>query len=437
MAFLDRARNRVLVKIGASNMMNIIYGEERAKKVKLQYNELSARLGELVEQVVYDTFWARAGLSFKDKSIITIISLIALNKKEQLQLHFDSYINLGGTFDHMAQCLARMAACEHVDSVNYHSSLSEFMGKAEFKSLNILNGSTVLAARDKAIVDLTICIALGNQLETKNCLLELIESNPVSIDEIGNIMLHQIMYCGFPCAMNGFAVLRGVFERADTDQMEPVKKSEMMDLLYGNSMSKAVYNRCQELSPMFNKLVQEIVYDVFWRRPGTSVVQKSLVTIITLTALKKEEQLRIHLGGYMNLGETPGSVHSIFSYMKKCGYIQSFDMLISMLKEISDERGLEFDITQETAIDDSLKATVDLISSVALGDRNKISESAIKLLNYSISKNEIENMILHEMMYSGLPCAMIGFSELKKCTVMSDSDVNKLTDKSHVKFSKH
>lgn len=434
MAFLDRARSQTLDNYGASNMMHMIYGAENAIKIKNHYYELSSRLGDLVEKVVYDTFWAREGLSLKEKSLITLISLISLNKNEQLQSHLNGYINLGGSLEYLASCLNFMESYNHKYAERYTQTL--------FETINTMNigcscNDNIVSNRDKEIIALSICIALGDQTETKECIKILKKSELVTSNEIENIMLHQIMYCGFPCAMNGFSVLKGFGASVFADHMVgPVIKSEMMDLLYGDVMSDTVYNRCHELSPAFNKLVQEIVYDVFWRRSGTSIVQKSLVTIVTLSVLKKEEQLRIHLGGYLNLGAKPEDVIRVFLYMKVRGYIDSFDMQISMLKEISGIHDLESDSIHDTALDDYLCNIIDLISSIAIGDKNKINESSRILIKNGTPKSEVENLILHEMMYCGLPSAMTGFASLGASLGISDVDKIKSTDKIYFRHSK-
>ncbi len=87
--------------------------------------------------------------------------------------------------------------------------------------------------------------------------------------------------------------------------MSKPQKSKMMAALYGEAASDVVYDRCQALSPNFNKLIQELVYDVFWARPGLTLKEKSLITIISLIVHNKEEQLRIHLSGFFNLSGTP------------------------------------------------------------------------------------------------------------------------------------
>jgi alkylhydroperoxidase/carboxymuconolactone decarboxylase family protein YurZ len=396
-------------------MMNIIYGEKNSRNIKQQYFDLSQNLGELVENVVYDTFWSRPGLSMKEKSLITLISLIALNKQEQLKRYLQCYINVGGEVHEMMRSLSHMKACQYASlKTNVDSCFAILFDHPELQTLNKFN-SDALSARDKSMIDFAVCIALGDQSKTKKCVTGILELKTLSINEIESIMLHQIMYCGFPCAMNGFAILKGMDKKSDDGEMDKPKKSEMMDALYGKTMSEVVYARCHELSPVFNKLVQEVVYDIFWRRKGVPLIQKSLVTIVTLIALEKEEQLRIHLSGYLHLGATPNQVRNIFSHMEKGGYIESADLSNAILNEIIKENRENHHDDSLFLVDDADKLIIDLTASVAIGDREKINKSIKQALSGGFLKEDIENMMLHEMMYCGLPCALLGFSVLREC----------------------
>ena len=94
-------------------------------------------------------------------------------------------------------------------------------------------------------------------------------------------------------------------------------RSNQMDLLYGEERSKLVYQRLQYLDPNLNEEIQRIAYDHYWARPGLSFEDKSLVTVISLIALNKEEQTRIHIHGLIegyvaNKYQTSGNHKSNF-----------------------------------------------------------------------------------------------------------------------------
>ena len=54
---------------------------------------------ELTEKVVFGDIWERPGLSKRDRSLITVATLVALNRSEQLRGHLERALNNGVTKD--------------------------------------------------------------------------------------------------------------------------------------------------------------------------------------------------------------------------------------------------------------------------------------------------------------------------------------------------
>ena len=48
---------------------------------------------------------------------------------------------------------------------------------------------------------------LGERTRTEICIRNILKEKLLDKAKIENIMLHQIVYCGFPRAMNSFAIL--------------------------------------------------------------------------------------------------------------------------------------------------------------------------------------------------------------------------------------
>lgn len=199
------------------------------------------------------------------------------------------------------------------------------------------------------------------------------------------------------------------------------KKSVMMDLLYGQELAATVYDRCQELNPHFNKLVQGYVYDTFWARPGLDIKEKSLVTVISLLTLKKAEQLQIHLKGFCHLDQKPDRMLQILEYMATAGYATAADVAIAA-------KSISMDFTPPCSPPKALltkppltsllprhKKIIDLSVCVAVGDLDKLAKCIHQLLDEkALSKGDIENIMIHQIVYCGFPCAMNGFAVLKK-----------------------
>jgi len=58
------------------------------------------------------------------------------------------------------------------------------------------------------------------------------------------------------------------------------------------------------VAPDFFPLVREFCFGMFWSRPGLAVRDRSLITCVMLAALGKQEELRGHLAGALNVGLT-------------------------------------------------------------------------------------------------------------------------------------
>jgi 4-carboxymuconolactone decarboxylase len=51
------------------------------------YGNIAPKLAELTDKVLYGDFWERPGLSKRDRSLVTVSALIAMNRPDQLRSH--------------------------------------------------------------------------------------------------------------------------------------------------------------------------------------------------------------------------------------------------------------------------------------------------------------------------------------------------------------
>src|SRR5579862_9909884 len=58
---------------------------------------VAPKLIELTEKVLFGDVWERPGLSKRDRSLITVATLVALNRTEQLPGHLERALNNGLT----------------------------------------------------------------------------------------------------------------------------------------------------------------------------------------------------------------------------------------------------------------------------------------------------------------------------------------------------
>jgi len=68
-------------------------------------NGFGAKLGELSLDLVFGKVWTRAGLSRRDRSLVTLGILIALRQSEELKLHTLAALRNGATVQEIEEVL--------------------------------------------------------------------------------------------------------------------------------------------------------------------------------------------------------------------------------------------------------------------------------------------------------------------------------------------
>jgi 4-carboxymuconolactone decarboxylase len=66
-------------------------------------------LAELTDDVLYKDIWERPGLSKRDRSLVTISALIALNRPDQLKSHIRLGLQNGLSKDEIVETITHMA----------------------------------------------------------------------------------------------------------------------------------------------------------------------------------------------------------------------------------------------------------------------------------------------------------------------------------------
>ena len=70
---------------------------------------VAPKLIDLTEKVVFGDVWERPGLSKRDRSLITVATLVALNRTEQLVGHLERALNNGVTKDEIGEMVTHLA----------------------------------------------------------------------------------------------------------------------------------------------------------------------------------------------------------------------------------------------------------------------------------------------------------------------------------------
>jgi len=74
-----------------------------------QVRPIAPKLVELAEKVVYGEVWERPGLSKRDRSLITVATLVALGRERQLHGHLERALRNGVTKDEVGELITHLA----------------------------------------------------------------------------------------------------------------------------------------------------------------------------------------------------------------------------------------------------------------------------------------------------------------------------------------
>ena len=73
------------------------------------FGDVAPKFAELTDHVLFGDVWARPGLSPRDRSLITVAALIAMNRPGQLRAHLDRARDNGATQDELVETITHLA----------------------------------------------------------------------------------------------------------------------------------------------------------------------------------------------------------------------------------------------------------------------------------------------------------------------------------------
>jgi 4-carboxymuconolactone decarboxylase len=73
------------------------------------YAEIAPKLAQLSQDVLFGDVWERPGLSKRDRSLITVASLVARHRPAQLPFHMKLALTNGVTADELVELITHLA----------------------------------------------------------------------------------------------------------------------------------------------------------------------------------------------------------------------------------------------------------------------------------------------------------------------------------------
>ncbi len=81
----------------------------RPTPAQRMFGDISPKFAELTDNVLFGDVWARPGLSPRDRSLITVSALIAMNRPDQLRSHLARARENGVTQDELIEAITHLA----------------------------------------------------------------------------------------------------------------------------------------------------------------------------------------------------------------------------------------------------------------------------------------------------------------------------------------
>ncbi len=76
---------------------------------KRMMGDIAPKLAELTDDIVFGDIWERKNLSKRDRSLITVATLVALNRTEQLSFHLNFALENGLTQEELVEVITHLA----------------------------------------------------------------------------------------------------------------------------------------------------------------------------------------------------------------------------------------------------------------------------------------------------------------------------------------
>jgi 4-carboxymuconolactone decarboxylase len=70
---------------------------------------IAPRLAEITDQVLFADIWERPGLPKRDRSLVTVAAVVALNRTQQLPFHLQFALDNGVTQDELVELMTHLA----------------------------------------------------------------------------------------------------------------------------------------------------------------------------------------------------------------------------------------------------------------------------------------------------------------------------------------
>ncbi len=82
---------------------------EKSTNAKKLFGDFAPKLADLTDGVLFDDVWERPQLSKRDRSLVTVAALIAMNRPDQLRFHLTNALKNGVKKEELIEVMTHLA----------------------------------------------------------------------------------------------------------------------------------------------------------------------------------------------------------------------------------------------------------------------------------------------------------------------------------------
>ena len=97
-----------------------------------------------------------------------------------------------------------------------------------------------------------------------------------------------------------------------------------------------------EMAPDLERIAGEFLFGSIWHRPALKDTQREMITLTCLTVLKRDNQVRRHLGNALNLGLTPVQIVEVLMHSSFYSGVPATLDALAIANEVFKERGVDY-----------------------------------------------------------------------------------------------
>jgi 4-carboxymuconolactone decarboxylase len=83
--------------------------KEQLMTARERIGDVAPKLAEITDDILFGEIWERPGLSKRDRSLVTVAALVALNRTEQLAWHLERALTNGVTKEELVEAISHLA----------------------------------------------------------------------------------------------------------------------------------------------------------------------------------------------------------------------------------------------------------------------------------------------------------------------------------------